>query len=125
MGSMQVALRELWIACPEGRLVVVPEGGGGDDVLPLRHGVAVRGQETQIGVGADERVLIHLRDQVGPAVFEREITATKSGIWVGTIRKPCGIRLSVEPGRYLLSIWFDTRDDNPPYLLQLGLTAAN
>ena len=30
----------------------------------------------------------------------------------------------VEPGRYLLSVWFDMRDDNPPYMLQLGLTAA-
>lgn len=124
MGNMQVALRELWMACPEGRLVVVPEGGGGDDILPLRNGIAVRGQETQIGVGADERVLIHLRDKVRPAVFEREITSTKSGIWVGTIREPCGIRLSVEPGRYLLSVSFDMRDDSPPYMLQLGLTAA-
>jgi hypothetical protein len=121
MGTIAGAARGLWVACPEGRLVVVPRDSGGERTLPLTHNVGTNGEETQIGVGTDGEVYLVLRDEVKPAVYTREITTTSRGFWIGTLGEPAGLQLATGPGRYLISIWFDEDQIPGVMFLQLGL----
>jgi hypothetical protein len=121
MGNIVGAARGLWVACPEGRLVVVPKDSGGERTLPLTHNIGTNGEETQIGVGTNGEVYVVFREEVKPAVYTREIATTSRGFWIGTLGEPAGLQLATEPGRYLISIWFDENDVPGVMFLQLGL----
>lgn len=79
--------------------------------------------EVQIGVGSQGSVIVKLRDEVKPSVFERELTVTgRSGLWIGSIDAANGgVDLAAPPGRYLLTGWFHQEDAPDNLFMLLGV----
>ena len=130
MPHLHIPVRHIWGHCPEGRLVVRPHQAEGSDDLPPSDDDNARllGDEVQIGVWGEDFIVLDLRDEVKPSVFQRIIEVReKSELWIGSsmgsddAQRPSGIMLAAPMGRYLLSGWFDQIRGGPVTHLVLGL----
>ena len=130
MPQLHIPVRHIWVRCPEGRLVVRPhQAEGSDDPLPLDDDNARHvADEVQIGVWGEGFIVVDLRDEVKPAVFQRTIEVReKAELWIGSslgsdeAEGPSGIMLAAPMGRYILSGWFDQIRGGPVTHLVLGL----
>lgn len=124
MPNIDIPVRKFWLRCPEGRLVVRPSQADGNEPLSLDDDNAVLvNDEVQIGVRSQGAVLVTLRDEVKPCVFEREINVRGSaGLWIGSIEGvDGGVDLAATPGRYRVTGWFHQDDAPHGRLLVLGV----
>lgn len=124
MPRLAIPLTLAWITCSQGRLVVRPTWGDGQEALALNSdGLALLGGEIQIGVGAGN-VLVQFRDVVRPPVFEHTLTILdRGGLWIGDIEGTSGVELAAAIGPYSVTGWFDQVSAPNIMLVNLGICA--